>query len=338
MQLCPLVHPMFLHDSILTGKPYPIKALITSGRNQILADQDAKKVEKALKSVEFSVTLDLFMTPSSELSDFVLPAASWLEKEGLRGHPSYPFVTPIQHKAIEPLFERWDDVKFFTELGHKMKLDIPWKNEREYTDYRLKSRGITMKELDGINFLTMPKEYDRYTKGKFQFNTPSKKVELYSTFLEKMGYDPLPSYSPPPQTTSEFPLIMTSHKMKEYVHSTWRQIESLRKMAPDPLLEINPLTAKAAGIMDGDWVWVESIYFKDKERVKFKAKYIENFPTQVISVEHGWWFPERRDPQHGGFESNINVIIPDNVYDPMYGCTAMKGIPCRVYSVSLKSA
>jgi hypothetical protein len=48
-----------------------------------------------------------------------------------------------------------------------------------------------------------------------------------------------------------------------------------------------------------------------------------------VAVEHGWWFPERSDPQHGGFESNINVVIPDNVYDPIYGCSAIKAIPCR---------
>jgi anaerobic selenocysteine-containing dehydrogenase len=329
----PCVHPMFLHDSILTGNPYQIKALITSGRNQILADQDSKKVEKALKQIEFSVALDLFMTPSAELCDIVLPAASWLEKEGLRGHPSYPFVTPIQHKVVEPLYERWDDVKFFTELAHKMKLDIPWDNEQGYANLRLKDRGITMRGLEGINFITMPKEYERYSKGTFQFNTPSKKVELYSTFLEKFGYDPLPNYMAPPETTPDFPLVMISHKVKEYVHSTWRQIETLRKMAPDPLMEINPMTAKGIGIADGDWVWLETVYFKEKERVKFKANLVENFPRQVISVEHGWWFPERRDPQHGGFESNINVVIPDNVYDPIYGCSAIKAIPCRVYKI-----
>jgi anaerobic selenocysteine-containing dehydrogenase len=212
-----------------------------------------------------------------------------------------------------------------------MKLDIPWKDEVGYADFRLKDRGITFKDLKGINFITMPKEYERHTKGKLEFNTPSKKVELYSTFLEKLGYDPLPYNVAPPETTSEFPLVMTGHKMKEYVHSTWRQIETLRNMAPDPMIEMNPTTAKEKGISDGDWVWVETIYFKGKERVRFKAKLIEGFPAHVVSVEHGWWFPEKSDPQHGGFESNINVVIPDDVYDPIYGCSAIKAIPCRVY-------
>ena len=74
---------------------------------------------KALKKLEFSATMDLFMTPTSELSDIVLPAVSWLERDGLRGHPGYPYLIPIQHKAIDPLYERWDDNQFFIELAKK---------------------------------------------------------------------------------------------------------------------------------------------------------------------------------------------------------------------------
>jgi anaerobic selenocysteine-containing dehydrogenase len=326
-----IVHPAFLANAVLTGKPYPVKALITSGRNQVLSDQDSKRIVEMLKKIEFSVTIDLFMTPTSELFDIVLPAASWLEKSGLRGHPSNPFQIPIQHKAVDPLYERWDDIKFFTELAKKMELDIPWKNEEEYYDFRLKEGGMTFKELEGLNFITQPKEYERHIKGTLGFNTPSKKVELYSTFLEKFGHDPLPSYVAPPETTPEFPLIMTGYKMKEYVHSTGRQLETLRQMAPDPSIEMSPITAKEKGIADGDWVWVETIYFGNKERARLRAKLIEGFLPQVVAVEHGWWFPEKKGPEYGCFESNMNVVIPDNIYDPIYGCSAIKGIPCRIY-------
>ncbi|MBW1612564.1 MAG: molybdopterin-dependent oxidoreductase [Deltaproteobacteria bacterium] len=325
-----IVHPTFLHNSILTGKPYQTKAVIASAKNAVVADQDSRKVMKAFKKLDFFVNMDLFMTPSSELADIVLPTASWLEKSGLRGHPSHPFLIPIQHKVVEPLYERWDDIKFFTELAKKMKLDIPWKNEEEYADFRLKEGGITFKELDGVNFITMPKEYERHIKGKFEFKTQSKKVELYSTFLEKFGYDPLPHYKPPPETTSEFPLIMTGYKM-EYVHSTGRQIETLRKLAPDPAIQMNTKTAKEKGIADGDWVRVETPFLGEKEPPRFRAKLIEEFLPQVIAVEHGWWFPEKHDPEHGVFESNINTVIPDDQFDPIYGCSAIKGLPCRVY-------
>ena len=122
---CGFVHPTLWADSILTGKPYKIRAQITSARNQILGDQDSKKAENALKNLDFSVTLDLFMTPSAVLSDIVLPAASWLERDGIRGHPGYPYTIPIQHKVVEPLHERWDDNTFFIELAKRMGMGIP---------------------------------------------------------------------------------------------------------------------------------------------------------------------------------------------------------------------
>jgi anaerobic selenocysteine-containing dehydrogenase len=327
-----MVHPTLWTNAVLTGKPYPIKALINSAHNQILAEQDSKIFEKALRKLDFFVTMDLFMTPTGELSDIILPAASWLERDGFRGHSAYPYVIPIQHKALEPLYERWDDNQFFIELAKKLSLDMPWQSVEEFNDFRVQGRGITFKALDGINFIRMPKEYERYKKGQFEFNTPSKKVELYSTFLEKFGYDPLPNYVAPPGTTPKFPLIFMGGKKKlEYIHTTGRQIKMLREKAPEPTLEMNPKTADERGIAEGDWVFVETIYFGDRERIKFRAKLVEGFPKRLVAADHGWWFPELKDPKHGCFESNPNVVTPGDLYDPIYGSTNLKSIPCRIY-------
>ena len=271
------------------------------------------------------------------LSDIVLPAACWLERDGVRGHPgSLSLSVPIQHEVVEPLYDRWDDVKIFIELAKKMALDIPWQTVGEFIDYMLKPMKITFNELEGKNFISIPKEYKRYERDKFQFITPSNKVELYSTFLEKYGYDPLPSYKAPPETSSEFPLILIGgRRSMEYIHSAGRQIPMLRRRNPDPIIEMSLETAKEKGIMDSDWVWVETIYFGDKERVRFKAKLVEEIHSQVICIEHGWWFPEKLGPEHGCFESNINVVIPDDVYDPIYGSTNIRSVPSRIYKVQI---
>jgi anaerobic selenocysteine-containing dehydrogenase len=329
---CGFVHPTLWARAILQGKPYPIRAHIISARNQLLGDPNSRVTEKALKKLEFSVTMDLFMTPTAELSDIVLPAACWLERYGFRGHPGYPYLIPIQQKTVNPLYERRDDNEFFIELAQKMELDIPWKSLDELLNFRLKDRGITFKELRETNFITIPKTYERHTKGLFEFKTPSKKVELYSTLLEKFGYDPLPKYEEPPKIESEFPLILIGgQKCAEYVHSAGRQIEMLRKSLPEPTIRINPKTAEATGIADGDWVWLETIYFGDKERVKFKVRLIEDLPAEIVAVEHGWWFPEIKDPTHGCFDSNVNVVMTGDLYDPIYGSVNTNSVPCRVY-------
>ena len=89
--------------------------------------------------------------------------------------------------------------------------------------------------------------------------------------------------------------------------------------------------SKGALCQNGDWVWVETIYFGDRERVRFKAKIMKGFPKQVVAVEHGWWYPEKEDPKHGSFDSNVNVVIPNHVYDPIFGSTNLRSVPCRVY-------
>jgi anaerobic selenocysteine-containing dehydrogenase len=327
-----MVHPSLLAKAIATGEPYKVRALITSAHNQLVTDTDTKMIEQGLRKLDFSVITELFMTPTAELYDIVLPATCWLENDGLRGHPGYPYVTPISHKVVEPLYERWSDIKFFIELAKKMDLHPPWNSQEEYLDSRLKDADITFKDLEGINFLSKPKEYQRHLKGTFEFKTPSKKVELYSTMLEQYGYDPLPNHKAHPQTTQEFPLILIGGSKKlAYVHSAGRQIESLRKLSPEPILEMNNKTAKDLGISEGDWVCVETIHFSDKGQVRFKAKLQEMFLPQIVSIDAAWWFPERKEPEHGCFISNINVAIPGDVYDPIFGSTNLKSIPCKVY-------
>ena len=326
------IQPFLWADAVLTGKPYKVRALISSANNSLLQMQNTRKVWKALENLDFSVTLELFMTPTAELSDIVLPVACWLERDGIRGHPSYPRVISFQHKAVEPLYQRWDDIKIFIELAKRMELDIPWQTVEEFSDFRLEPKGITFQELEGQNFITEPKEYERHKKGKFNFQTPSKKVELYSSFLQRYGYDPLPHYKAPPETTKEFPLILVGGgKSLEYVHSAGRQIPMLRKRRPEPTIEMSPKTAEEKGIRGGDWVWVETIYFGDRERVRFKAELVEGFHPKVVQTEHGWWLPERPGPEHGCFESNINVVIPGDIADPILGSTNIRSIPCRIY-------
>ena len=324
------VHPSILAKAIATGEPYKIRGLITSGHNALMSDPDTRLIEKGLKSLDFSVILELFMTPSAELHDMVLPAACWLEREGLRGHPAYPYVTPIAHKVVEPLYERWDDIEFFIELAKRMDLDIPWQSTEEYYNERLEPSNITLKDLDGINYISKPKEYNRLKTGKFEFMTKTKKLELYSTLLEDYGFDPLPHHKSPPETTLEFPCILIGgRKRLGYIHSTGRQISSLREMVPEPVIEMGTEVAENNSVSDGDWVYIETPYIKN-ERPKFRAKVYKDFLPNVVAVDAQWWYPERDAPDYGCFESNINLIIPGNLYDPIYGSTNIRSIPCRI--------
>ena len=73
-----------LYRAILEETPYPIRALIDFGSNLLLAHANGGLGRKALAALEFYAHADLFMTPTAELADVVLPVASCFEREALK--------------------------------------------------------------------------------------------------------------------------------------------------------------------------------------------------------------------------------------------------------------
>ncbi len=203
---------------------------------------------------------------------------------------------------------------------------FPWKNEIEFLDFLLKPSGLSVGQLkknpNGIMYGSKkPADYEG--RG---FKTPSKKVEIYSETLEKYGYDPLPVYVEPkesylnnPTLAEKYPLILTTGtRITPYTHSRYRELEKLRKITPEPQVEIHPKTAEKYNIMENDLVIVET----QRGSIKVKAKLTEDILPEVVSVTHGW------------NEANINLLTDDEERDPISGYPALKAMLCRVKKVT----
>ena len=94
-------------------------------------------------------------------------------------------------------------------------------------------------------------------------------------------------------------------------HSEFRQVDSLRRRHPHPLIQINPDTARELGIQNGDWVWVES----PRGVIKMRCQLFDGIDPRVVHAEHGWWYPELppKEPHLSGvWESNVNILINDD--------------------------
>ena len=169
------------------------------------------------------------------------------------------------------------------------------------------------------NYPNMYKKYESFLKG---FLTPSKKVEIYSEQLEKLGYDPLPVYREPaespvscPELAREYPFILIAgSKLKMYTHSMMRNIPDLRKLMPKNLLEINPVAAERLGINDGDIVRVESL----RGSIRSLAKVTEIIDPRVVHLYYGFQ------------ESNCNILTDHKAFDPITGSVGLKSSLCRV--------
>ena len=146
--------------------------------------------------------------------------------------------------------------------------------------------------------------------------------------MEKEGYQPLPTASPPQESDVTYPLIMINGKPKNFFHSGYRHIESLRKKHGAPSIRIHPRTALKYEIATGDKVAVISPY----GRIHLKAKLSESLHTKVVKADYGWWFPEKRENELFAWkESNINILTSGNPpYDPVLGTTPLRNIPCRI--------
>ena len=176
--------------------------------------------------------------------------------------------------------------------------------------------------------------YRKYEKSGF--STTSQKAELFSTILERRGYDPLPYHQEPPESplsapeiAERYPLILTTGgRSRCFFHTEFRQIPSLRRRDPDPIVEIHPETAERVGIKDGDWVWIES----PRGRITQKAKLTRGIDHRVVDVQHGWWFPEEPGPEYGLWKSNANVLTSNlPPCDPAVGTYQLRALLCKVY-------
>jgi len=134
-----------------------------------------------------------------------------------------------------------------------------------------------------------------------------------------------------PEVAKEYPLILTTGARSRYFfHSEHRQIPSLRRMNPDPIIEIHPETAAELGIQDGDWVHIENKY----GRCKQKAKLTDGIHPRVVNAQHGWWFPEKPGPEpslFGAWEANINLLLPGGWTGKSGFGYPFKAQMCRVY-------
>ncbi len=330
-----LINPKKAWDSILTGEPYQLKAGLLCGTNPVMTRANAREAYQALKKLEFLVVIDFFLTPTAELADIFLPAGTWLEQDHVADNWKRHGFVIARQKCVE-IGEAWQDHKIFMELGKRMGQDW-WPTVEDGLDYLLEPAGLTWEQFKEKGWLKGEMVYKKYKERGF--STPTGKVELYSTVLEKWGYDPLPKYTELPESpvskpelVEKFPYILNAgYRTPTYFHSANRNQPWLREIRPDPIVEIHPETAAKTNIKEGDWVWIES----PRGRVKEKAKFNTGINPQVIVAEHGWWYPEMPGPEHGWDISNINILM-DNAYetlDPAIGSTNLRTCLCNVYPV-----
>jgi anaerobic selenocysteine-containing dehydrogenase len=343
-----LVQPARVYDSILTEKPYPVKALIAFGSDLLLGHGDPLRGKNALEALDFYVHVDTTINPSAAFADLLLPANTCWE------HPALlPFFeiaedtmnwAQLRPAVASPVGESRSDVAIIFDLAKRLGLaeeffngdvDAAW-------NYQLAPSGLSVNQLRehpaGLpsNAQTRHKKYDEIdedTKRPCGFSTPSGKIEIYSSLFGRAGYSPLPQFEPRKPHNEPYPLTLTFFRDIHFCDEQHRNIPRLRRAVPEPFLEIHPSAADAAGIKDGDWILLETANGK----VKLKAKLNESLHPSVVATVYGWWQAcqelglDAQDPFSAN-GANTNLLVSNADLDPISASVAHRAQRCRIRS------
>ncbi len=298
-----------------------LRAGLFVGCNYRMWPQD-QLYAKAIMDMEFAAGADFWLTPTMELMDIVLPAATSLERLGpifIAGRTVF-----LPKPVVTPVGEARGDMEWMWDLAKRMGMgadfwngDVPATLDWQLAPLSIKAADL-MKEPKGK---VIPATVSKPSSDKPGFKTPSGKFELKSSILEQAGFDGLPAYRNPPesiaaapQTAEKFPLIFnTGSREPMYVHSRHRNNPRLRELQPDPQVDINPKDAQARGIKQGEDVIVET----PNGKITVKAKITNLAQPGVVHVFHGW-------PQ-----ADVNTILARTL-DPITGFPAFKSQLCQV--------
>jgi len=336
-----------VYRAIVEHEPYPVRGMVGFGANLVMAHADTRRGRDALVALDFYVHADLFMNPTAELADVVLPVASPFERENLKlgfeGSQEAASLVQLRRRVADPPGEARSDAEIVFGLATRLGLGRHfWDGDIEAGNiYRLSQAGLTIDELrahpEGIRVPVEARfrKFEAVRNGApVGFHTPTRKIELYSQVLLEHGYPPLPEFQEPlvsprsrPDLAERFPLILTSAKHGLFCETQHRGLPSLRRKAMDPELEIHPAAASDRGIAAGDWLRVET----PLGSVRARARLNDSLRPEVVVGQHGWWeaCPELGAPGYDPYTANganLNLIIGDDAADPISG-----SVPHRAY-------
>lgn len=274
-----------------------IEALVVYNSNPVAVAPESSKVASGFGREDlFTVVLEHFQTDTADYADFVLPATTQLEHLDI--HKAYGHTYLLANNpAIAPLGETKPNSEIFRLLAQRMGWQDPCFSD---TDDQLAEQSIRWSDsrMAGANWETLKRDgwvrYDLpeapFANGGFY--TPSGKCEFYSERMQQEGFDPLPDWVPPyesvasnPSLAARYPLAMISPPARNFLNSSFVNVDSLRSSVGEPTLDIHPADAGPRGIADGAGVRI----FNDRGTLNAKARVTEKAREGVVVGLSIWW-------------------------------------------------
>jgi anaerobic selenocysteine-containing dehydrogenase len=306
---------------------------------------------EAMQRFEFVVVTDLFMNPTAvAYADVFLPVSTFPEQNSVVT-PWYGTLMPYLgaiNKAIE-VGETKSDIEIDILLGKRLNPEMwPWESVEEFLEDQVRPVfDMSFKQFQDQVVHQPPFTYKKYEKGFSRpdgqpgFNSPTGRIELYSSSYEAFGEDPLPYFKECPYSPVEdaeygkvfmksYPLVLTTGaRLYTSFHSEHRQIKSLRQIDPWPTVQVHPKTAEEYGVENGGWATIVNMHGS----CTMKVDVTPTIMPGVVMARHGWWFPEQDGAEpnlFGVWKSNVNTLLAHKVNNPLGWGSIHKSMCCTI--------
>ncbi len=317
-----------LIEATLQAKPYPIKGWVVYGQNVLESIPQRQNTLKALEQLEFMAVVDVLPVEQTSYADLVLPEATYLERYD---PPTFvttakrPYVA-IRQPAIEPLYESKPGWWIAKQMANRMGFAdyFPWKDPDEHLSRLVQPLGINLaelKSLGAVSFDGHPYIDDRKEEDGPIFPTQSGKIELVSSVLKDLNFDPLPKFSAPEQPSPGYLRLIYGrapmHSFSRSENNAW-----LDDLMGENQIWINSAVAARFGITDGQVVTLEN---QDGVRsLPISVRVTEGIRRDCAYMVHG--FGTRAQGLTKAYKkgaSDTDLITRVSI-DPIMGATGMR--------------
>jgi len=300
----------------------PINAVIVYNSNPVAVAPDSARVARGFAREDlFTVVLEQFQTDTADYADFVLPATTQLEHvDVIKPYGHYYMVA--NNPAIAPLGEAKPNTEIFRLLSKAMGFtdacfgdsddEIAQAAVADHWDFA----AVRQK---GWKRIGPAKGTARFANGGF--DTPSGKVEFLSASARSAGLDALPDYIAPLEDTrselaKRYPLAMISPPARNFLNSSFVNVESLRASEGEPWLDVHPLDAASRGIADGGYVRV----FNERGSLELRARVTDRARPGVVVALSVWWKKLARDGKNANELTSSDTLTDVGRAPIFYDC------------------
>jgi anaerobic selenocysteine-containing dehydrogenase len=300
----------------------PVNALIVYNSNPVAVAPDSTRVVRGFAREDlFTVVLEHFQTDTADYADILLPATTQLEHlDVIKPYGHYYLMA--NNPAIAPVGDSKPNTEIFRLLARAMGFTDPCFGD---SDEAIAQAAVAKDwDFDAVRTagwirVGPPKEVARFADGGF--DTPSGKVEFFSARARVLGVDPLPDYIPPQEDTrsdaaSRYPLAMISPPARNFLNSSFVNVQSLRAAEGEPWLDIHPDDASRRGIIAGNYVRV----FNDRGSVELRARVTERARRGVVVGLSVWWKKLARDGKNANELTNSDTLTDLGRAPIFYDC------------------